>query len=64
DQTPLPPGQPYPPKDQAGPIHTADSMVGLTGLAPGEHTIWVVLGYADHTPFDPPVADKVTVTVQ
>ena len=32
-------------------------------LKAGENTIWVELGYADHTPFNPEIVDKVVVTV-
>ena len=56
------PGQPIPVGDPAI-VHSATSPVSVTGLTPGEHTIWVVLGDGTHVPFDPPVADKLTVTV-
>ena len=58
-------GTPIPTGDPAI-IHTAatEIQVPATLLKPGENTIWVVLGYADHTPFDPRVLDKVIVTVQ
>lgn len=45
-------------------IHTTETSVEIRDLAAGEHTIWVVLGDGNHVPFDPLVADKVTVTVQ
>jgi hypothetical protein len=44
-------------------IHTADDSATVSGLAKGEHTIWVVLGDGQHYAFDPPVMDKLTVTV-
>jgi len=44
-------------------IHTAASSVTVSGLAKGEHVIWVVLGDGAHKAFDPPVMDKLTVTV-
>lgn len=46
-------------------IHTAatTTVIPATLLNPGANTIWVQLGYADHTPFDPPVVDKVVITV-
>lgn len=48
---------------EAGIIHTKDLKVPVPDLAAGDHTIWVVLGDGTHTAFDPPVLDKVTVTV-
>ncbi|MGH7855945.1 MAG: DUF4399 domain-containing protein, partial [Candidatus Binatia bacterium] len=44
-------------------IHTTERTTEIAGLAKGEHTIWVVLGDGTHTAFDPPVMDKLTVTV-
>jgi hypothetical protein len=44
-------------------IHTADSHYELSGLPPGEHTVTVVLGYRDHTPWQPEVMDSVRFTV-
>ena len=44
-------------------IHSATSPVHVPGLAAGEHTLWVVLGDGTHRPFDPPVMDKLTLTV-
>jgi hypothetical protein len=44
-------------------IHTADASTTISGLAKGEHVIWVVLGDGTHKAFDPPVMDKLTVTV-
>jgi len=59
-----PPGVPIQTGDPAI-IHTAATTTDIpaTLLKVGENTIWVELGYADHTPFDPPVVDKVVVTV-
>ncbi|MGH2830928.1 MAG: DUF4399 domain-containing protein [Actinomycetota bacterium] len=48
---------------EAGIIHSAATTIPVPGLAAGEHTIWVVLGDGTHVPFDPPVQDKLTVTV-
>lgn len=48
---------------ESGVRHTPDSSIEITDLAKGEHTIWVVLGDGAHTAFDPPVMDKLTVTV-
>lgn len=44
-------------------VHTTEDSVTLSDLADGEHTIWVVLGDGQHYAFDPPVMDKLTVTV-
>lgn len=48
---------------EAGIVHTIESSYAVTGLAAGEHTIWVVLGNGVHTSLEEPVMDKVTVTV-
>lgn len=55
-------GQAIPAGDPAI-IHSATSPVAVTGLAAGEHTIWVVVGDGTHKALDPPVVDKLTVTV-
>ena len=55
-------GQPLPANDP-GVIHSATSPIVVNGLTAGEHTIWIVLGNGTHIPFDPPVMDKITVTV-
>jgi hypothetical protein len=44
-------------------IHTGASSVTISGLTPGMHTIWIVAGSMTHVAFDPPVMDKLTVTV-
>ncbi|MGE0542593.1 MAG: protein kinase [Dehalococcoidia bacterium] len=54
--TPIPVGQ-------AGIVHTDATTQAFPGIAPGEHTIWVVLGGSDHMPLDPAVAGKVSFTV-
>ena len=62
---PAPPtanGQPIP--DDARNIHSAESSYTVTGLPPGEHTVWVVVGDRNHVPLNPLVADKVTVTLR
>jgi hypothetical protein len=56
DQLPTAAGPP-------GIIHSATSPVHIPGLTAGEHTLWVVLGDGTHRPFDPPVMDKLTLTV-
>jgi hypothetical protein len=45
-------------------IHTTEKSVVVSGLKKGEHTLWVVLGDGQHYAFDPPVMDKLTVTVE
>lgn len=57
------PGTPIPQGDPSI-IHTPDLSTDVANLTPGEHVIWVVVGDAAHVPLDPPVADRVTVTVQ
>jgi hypothetical protein len=44
-------------------IHSATSPIVVTGLTPGEHTIWIVLGDGAHTAFKNSARDKVVVTV-
>ncbi|MDP9073404.1 MAG: DUF4399 domain-containing protein [Actinomycetota bacterium] len=61
DRDPTPAGQAIP--KEAGIIHTVETTVSVPNLAPGAHTIWVVLGNGVHTPFDPPVEAKVTFSV-
>lgn len=63
DKEPAAPGQTIPAGDPAI-IHSAAAPVSVPALAPGPHTIWVVVGNGVHAAFDPPVMDKVTVTVQ
>jgi hypothetical protein len=61
DKAPTPAGQPIP--KEPGITHTAKTTLTIPDLSPGDHVIWVVLGNGAHLPFDPPVEDKVTVTV-
>jgi hypothetical protein len=62
DREPTPAGQPIPKGDPMI-IHSAKPDVAIPGLAPGAHTVWVVLGDGNHVPFDPPVEAKVTFSV-
>jgi len=39
------------------------TTINVPDLAPGSHVLWVVAGSADRVPLDPPVMDRVTVTV-
>jgi hypothetical protein len=54
---PLPPGQ-------ASIIHTIDLNRELMDLAPGPHTVTVVLTGTDHVPFSPAIQDQVSFTVR
>jgi len=56
-------GDVIPPAEPNKVVHTFGSSATITGLAAGEHVIWVVLGDGTHKAFDPPVMDKLTVTV-
>ncbi|MGI8808375.1 MAG: DUF4399 domain-containing protein [Acidimicrobiales bacterium] len=62
DRPPTPAGQPIPKED--GIIHTTDTVVPLSGLAPGEHTVWVVAGDGLHVPLAPAAMAKTTFVVQ
>lgn len=62
DRPPTPAGQPVPRED--GIIHTTETTVPLSGLAPGEHTVWVVAGDGVHTPLSPSVMAKITFLIQ
>lgn len=44
-------------------IHTTEGEATVADLDEGEHTLWVVLGDGQHYAFDPPVMDRLTVTV-
>lgn len=62
NRPPTPPGQSIPRED--GIIHTTDTTVPLSGLAPGEHTVWAVVGDGVHTALAPPVIAKTSFVVQ
>ncbi len=62
DRPPTPTDQPIPRED--GIIHTADATVSIPGLAPGEHTVWVVAGDGIHLPLAGPVMARTTFVVQ
>ena len=55
-------GQPLP-TGQANIIHTADLNLPLANLAPGPHTVTVILTRTDHVPLAPAAQDRVTFTV-
>lgn len=62
DRDPTPSGQAIP--KEPGIIHTAATTIDIPAFTtPGEHVLWVVLGNGNHVPFNPPVLDKLTVTV-
>src|SRR5262249_1311901 len=44
-------------------IHSAQPTIHVTGLTPGVHTFYPVLGYGDHRPFRPAVQTFVTINV-
>lgn len=54
-------GQPIP--TGPGIVHTANAEATFDNVAPGEHTVTVVLGYKDHSAWQPVVSDTVTFTV-
>jgi len=56
------PGQPLP-TGQANIIHTADKTLMLPNLAPGPHSVVVILTRTDHVPLSPTVQDRVSFTV-
>ena len=56
------PGQPLP-TGQANIIHTADPRLSLPDLAPGQHTVTVILTRTDHVPLSPSIQQRVTFTV-
>jgi hypothetical protein len=45
-------------------IHTTGTSAQVTGLPAGRHTVWVVVTDQNHVPVNPPVADKVVVTIR
>jgi hypothetical protein len=55
-------GQPLP-TGQENIIHTADLSVPLANLAPGPHTVTVILTRTDHVPLAQAVQDRVQFTV-
>ena len=55
-------GQPLP-TGQANIIHTADLTLSIPNLAPGPHTITVILTKTDHVPLNPGIQDTVQFTV-
>jgi hypothetical protein len=59
--------------DMSKPLPSSDRVKHFGGgqteasleLAPGRHTLQLVLGDENHVPFDPPLmSEKITVTVQ
>ena len=63
DRDPTPAGESIPKPADGSIIHTADTSIPVPNLAKGEHTIWVVLGNGAHSPWKPPVMDKITFMV-
>lgn len=62
DRDPTPAGQPIPAGDTSI-IHSASPQIPITGVAAGEHVLWIVAGDGTHSPLAPPVMDKLTFTV-
>jgi hypothetical protein len=62
DTPPVAPGDAIPTGDP-NIIHSATSPITVTGLAAGEHTIWILAGDGTHHAFAKSVRDKVVVTV-
>jgi hypothetical protein len=62
DVAPVAPGEVIP-SGNPQIIHSATSPIVVSGLAPGEHVIWIVLGDGTHTAFKDSARDKVVVTV-
>lgn len=60
--TVIQPGQPLP-TGRAEVIHTDDINLMLGNLAPGRHTITVILTRADHVPLSPNIQHQATFTV-
>jgi hypothetical protein len=63
DADPPPPGEPIP--NNRNNLHFGGGQTeARIELPPGQHTLQLVLGDADHIPFDPPlVSEKITVIV-
>jgi hypothetical protein len=57
-------GEVIPAPEENKVIHSAEDEVIVSGLDEGPHTLWVVLGDGQHYAFDPPVMDRLTVTVE
>ncbi|HYN99506.1 MAG TPA: DUF4399 domain-containing protein, partial [Actinomycetota bacterium] len=62
DEDPIGSSQPLP--TDATHIHTTGTSTQVGGLGAGEHTVWVVLTDKNHVPVNPPVADRVIVTIR
>jgi len=56
------PGQPIP-SGNPQIIHSASATQDLGPLAPGEHTVWLVVGQLNHVPCDPPLMAAVSFYV-
>ena len=62
--TPPEAGKIVPEAEEGKIYHTAEDSLAIEGLEKGEHIIWVVLGNGLHRAYDPPVMDKLTVTIE
>lgn len=64
DREPTPAGVRIPDPEDRTILHSEATSVEFPPLRRGEHFIWIVVGDANHVPFDPPVMDKVVVVVE
>ncbi len=61
DRDAPPPGQPIP--DEPGVVQSTETTITVPDVAPGTHTLWVVAGSPERVPLDPPVMDRLSLTV-
>jgi hypothetical protein len=61
DRDPSPAGEPVP--EDPGIIHFTGAAAAIPELTPGAHFAWVVAADAAGLPLDPPVMDRIAVTV-
>lgn len=54
-------GKPFP--KGPGIVHTAETSATFDDVSPGEHIVTLVLGYSDHSAWQPVVSEQVTFTV-
>ena len=56
-------GEVIPEPEEGKVYHTTEDSVTVPDLASGDHVIWVVIGDGTHEALDPPVMDRIAVTV-
>jgi Domain of unknown function (DUF4399) len=65
DVDPPPPGQPIPNDRNHLHFGGGQTEARLTDLPPGEHTLQMIMGDADHYPHTPPImSEKITIIVE